>query len=290
MEHTDCYIVAGCIFAVIGDTLPEAVINLPGFDVFSFQGTDVLFRFEQRLLEAAPHQERLLFEVFHEGCRMKFSTCVGGHLLVMEKSGDYLKLWRTESGVVHVAGSHDPQMLKFALWIGYGLETIALRRIPMHCSCIVKDGLAYLFLGESGTGKSTHTRLWRENVEGAFLLNDDSPVLAVEDGEVWMYGSPWSGKTHCYRLERYRLGGCVRLSQAPYNKIERLSLLKAFAAVHPSCPPQFSMDPGLYDEVGMTLSAVLKSIGIWHLACLPNPEAALLSYETLIKEHLNHED
>ncbi len=283
MGRIDYYIVAGCGFSVHGETLPDGVAALPGFPEFASAGTDAVFRFEQASMDAAPQKGKLLFELFHEGCQMEFSTCDEGHLLIMNKEDDFLKLWRTEKGIVHVAGSHDPQMLKFALWIGYGLETIALRRIPMHCSCIVKDGRAYLFLGESGTGKSTHTRLWRENIEGAFLLNDDSPVLAVEDGAVWMYGSPWSGKTHCYRQERYPLGGCVRLSQAPSNRIERLSLLKAFASLHPSCPPQFAMDSVLYDEIGLTLSAVLRSVGVWHLACLPNREAALLSCETITK-------
>ena len=55
--------------------------------------------------------------------------------------------------------------------------------------------------------------------EDAFLLNDDSPVLRVEDDVVQVYGSPWSGKTPCYRQECHKLEACVRLSQAPYNRI-----------------------------------------------------------------------
>ena len=55
-----------------------------------------------------------------------------------------------------------------------------------------------------------------------------------------VYGSPWSGKTPCYKAERYPLAGCVRLSQAPYNKIRRLNTLQAYAALHPSAPPSCS--------------------------------------------------
>ncbi len=277
------YTVAGCCFCVVGDELAAEVASVSGFREFAVEGGEAHFCFRQAPMEDAPEAGRLLFELFHDGCNMEFSTCEGGHVMVMNMDDDYLRLWHTEAGVVNIAGCLDHQMLKFALWIGYGLETIALRRIPMHCSCIVKDGRAYLFLGESGTGKSTHTRLWRENIDGAFLLNDDSPVLAVEDGKVWIYGSPWSGKTPCYRQERYPLGGCVRLSQAPHNKIVRLPLLRSFAALHPSCPPQFAMDGELYDEISVTLSDVLKCTAVWHLECLPDADAARLSYETITK-------
>ncbi len=277
------YEIAGCRFAVEGDSLPSAVASMPGFPVFCADEGDVLFNFRESLPADAPLAGKLLFSLFHEGCMMEFSTCSGGHVLVMSKGDDYLKLWRFGGGTVHVAGSTDPQMLRFAMWIGFGLETVGRRRIAMHCSCIVKDGKAYLFLGESGTGKSTHTRLWRENIEEAELLNDDSPILSFEEGKVWIYGSPWSGKTPCYRRERYELGGCVRLSQAPFNEIVRLPKLKAFAGLHPSCPPQFAPDERLYDEISVTLGEVLKFVGVWHLKCLPNSEAAHLSHDTITK-------
>ena len=138
--------------------------------------------------------------------------------------------------------------------------------------------------GKSGTGKSTHTRLWRENIEGAFLLNDDSPFLRVEDGKVWAYGSPWSGKTPCYKQEKYELAGCVRLSQAPYNKIKKLSVLHAYAAIHPSCPPEFAYDNAIYDHISHFINGLLSSVKFYHLECLPDKEAALLSFNTLFAD------
>ncbi len=283
MKHVDCYMIANCLFRVEGENLPSAVERISAFRTFmAREGVD-MFGFVETPVEEAPHPGGMLFELFHDGCRMEFSSCDGGHVLIMYKGEAVLKLWHTEESVIRVAGVFEPQMLKFAMWIGFGLETISRRRIALHCSCIVKDEKAYLFLGESGTGKSTHTRLWRENIAGAFLLNDDSPILSLEEGEVWIYGSPWSGKTPCYRQERYLLGGAVRLSQAPYNKIYRLPLLRAFAALHPSCPPQFAKDPALYDEISATLSEVLGKIAVWHLECLPDADAAMLSCETVTK-------
>lgn len=135
--------------------------------------------------------------------------------------------------------------------------------------------------GTTGTGKSTHTRLWREHIGGAVLLNDDSPMIRVEEGKVWAYGSAWSSKTPCYKQERYELVACVRLSQAPYNRIQKLSVLQAYGAIHPSCAPEFAYDDALYDEVSRIIGQILSVVPCFHLACLTDREAALLSCQTL---------
>lgn len=159
--------------------------------------------------------------------------------------------------------------------------TLPKHTLAIHSSCIVYQGQAVLFLGESGTGKSTHTRLWREHLPGAVLLNDDSPMIRVEDGKVWAYGSAWSGKTPCYKNERYELKACVRLSQAPFNRIRKLSVLQAYGAIHPSCAPEFAYDDTLYDWVSGTISEILSVVPCYHLECLPDRDAALLSCQTL---------
>lgn len=106
----------------------------------------------------------------------------------------------------------------------HGMMILPYDIVAIHSSCIVYQNKAVLLLGESGLGKSTHTRLWQEHIDGAFLLNDDSPIIQIEGGKVWAYGSPWSGNTPCYKTERYELKGCVRLSQAPYNHIKKMRL------------------------------------------------------------------
>jgi hypothetical protein len=106
-------------------------------------------------------------------------------------------------------------------------------------------------------------------------------MIRVEDRKVWAYGSAWSGKTPCYKNERYELKACVRLSQAPYNKIQKLPVLHAYGAIHPSCPPEFAYDEKLYDEVSGIIGKILSKVPFYHLACLPNEEAALLSCNTI---------
>lgn len=169
-------------------------------------------------------------------------------------------------------------MLRFSMWMAFAIAIAAKGGIPIHSSVIVHSGKAALFLGESGTGKSTHTRLWRENIEGAALLNDDSPILRAEGGKVMAYGSPWSGKTPCYKNESYPVAAIVRLSQAPQNKMIPLSKIRGFSAIYPSCPPAFAHDEGLSDHICAIISSILKMVPVYHLECLPDREAALLSF------------
>ena len=173
-------------------------------------------------------------------------------------------------------------VLRFGIWVMFGTVILKYNAVAIHSSVIVADGRGVLFLGESGTGKSTHTRLWRENIEGARLLNDDSPIVRIADGEVRVYGSPWSGKTPCYKNEVYPMAGLCRLSQAPHNRITRLSNLMAIGALLPSCPPIFAHDTALQDMICKTVGDIVRGTRGYHLECLPNKEAAELSYNTII--------
>ena len=179
-------------------------------------------------------------------------------------------------------GDVDLSILRFGLWILFGVVLASHNAIAIHSSAIECEGRVVLFLGESGTGKSTHTRLWREHITGARLLNDDSPIVRFIDGKAMIYGSPWSGKTPCYKNLSYPIAAFCRLSQAPQNDIRRLSTIAAIGAVLPSTPPQFAHDSVLQDSICSTLGELLRRVPAYHLACLPNSEAAQLSYKTMI--------
>ena len=173
-------------------------------------------------------------------------------------------------------------VLRFGIWVMFGTVLLRHKAVAIHSSVIVAKNRGILFLGESGTGKSTHTRLWRENIEGARLLNDDSPIVRIVDGEVRVYGSPWSGKTPCYKNECYPMAALCRLSQAPHNSIKRLSNLMAIGALLPSCPPIFAHDNALQDMICATIGEIVRGTKGYHLECLPNSEAAELSYNTIL--------
>jgi len=264
----------------------KAVATLDGFKPFEVDAEGEALAVFTLTDEQAPEMTEMQYESEVDGIVDRFGRYEGGYLFVMTPPDSApLSLWKEEgSNVVKFNGQLMPRLVHFALWIAYGLVTMAHRTVAVHTSVIQYKGRTVLFLGESGTGKSTHTRLWRENIEGAVLLNDDSPILRIIDGKPWMYGSPWSGKTPCYKQESYPLAACVRLSQAPYNKIQRLSIPQAYAALHPSCPPDFAYDDTLYDCISETIGEVLAQIPLYHLACLPNAEAAQLSCKTVFGE------
>ena len=178
----------------------------------------------------------------------------------------------------------DPSLVRFGIWIMFGIIIAPLGAIAIHSSVVVKNDEGILCLGESGTGKSTHTRLWRENIEGAKLLNDDSPIIRMIDGKCIVFGSPWSGKTPCYVNKCVPVRALMRLSQAPYNKIRRLPALAAIGAVLPSCPPAFAYDNTLQDHICNTVSDIISCTPIYHLECLPDAAAAELSYSTIFNK------
>lgn len=158
----------------------------------------------------------------------------------------------------------------------------------MHASVVAYQGKGYLFLGKSGTGKSTHSRLWLNHIEGCYLLNDDNPLLHIDplQEEVTVYGSPWSGKTPCYRNERMPLGALVRLEQAPENSIERLKSVHALASVMPSCS-NLKPDPQVLGGVMGSLNRLIRRVPVYRLRCLPDEEAARLCHMTIAHDRYN---
>ncbi|MBR5056225.1 MAG: hypothetical protein IKX03_03405, partial [Bacteroidales bacterium] len=153
--------------------------------------------------------------------------------------------------------------------------------LEMHASVIKREGWGYMFLGKSGTGKSTHSNLWLKYLEGCELLNDDNPILRVgEDGIARVYGSPWSGKTPCYKNDSVPVGAIVRLNQYPENHIVKNSLVESYAAIYPSCSG-FRALTSIADGMHSTIEKVVLSVPCYTLDCLPDEAAAKLCCEAI---------
>ena len=182
-------------------------------------------------------------------------------------------------GMLHIDA--DCQDVRFCidngLMLMYAFRTAPLMTLEMHAAVVVRRGdeaKGYLFLGHSGTGKSTHARQWLAAFEDVWLLNDDNPILRVMDnGDVYVYGSPWSGKTPCYKNESAPVGGIIKLSQAPENKIQTISLPQAYAYMLSSASG-LKMEQTMADNMFETIKHIITHIPCYHLACLPNEEAA----------------
>ncbi len=293
------YKIADHILQIQGTDLISSVASLDGFAPFAIESPSdstpaLTITSEGTSTMIVPAVKESLYTFISEDgehINSTFGTTASGYIFTMTPTeSEGLTLWCTKDiPTFYLKGniSDTPmsqRMIRFIIWIAFGIATSHLDTVPIHTSTITYQGRNVLFLGESGTGKSTHTRLWRENIPGATLLNDDSPIIRAIDGDIFVYGSPWSGKTPCYKNERYPLAGCVRLSQAPHNKIRRLNILEAYAAIHPSCPPDFAYDDHLYDGISATLDKILSRIPFFHLECLPDAAAAQLSCQTVFNK------
>ena len=169
-----------------------------------------------------------------------------------------------------------------ALMLMYAFASATMGTLLIHASVIKNDERGYLFLGQSGTGKSTHSSLWLKHIEGSELLNDDNPVIVVDGDGAIVYGSPWSGKTPCYKNDSARIGAFVRILQKPENRIMREQPLQAFATLLPSMSTM-KWDKRVYDGVYDSVTRLVKTVPLYALGCRPDQEAAEVCYAEVTK-------
>ena len=174
----------------------------------------------------------------------------------------------------------NPENFRFAVdnaaMLTFAFATADRQTLLFHSSVTVREGKAYMFLGHSGTGKSTHSRQWLTAFEDAWLLNDDNPaVRLMENGEVWVYGTPWSGKTACYKNEKALVQALVQLAQAPENKIARLRMTQAYPYILASVSG-LKVLPQMMDRLYESIAKLLEITPVYRLECLPEPSAARL--------------
>ena len=159
-----------------------------------------------------------------------------------------------------------------SLMIQYTFATAELETLLLHASVTRYEGRGNLFFGVSGTGKSTHSRLWHEFVPGSDLMNDDNPVIRYEDGRFLVYGSPWSGKTLCYRNVVAPVNALVRLEQFPENRIARLEPLQAYASVI-AAVSTIRWNHDIMSLLIPTIERVAMTVPCFRLRCRPDEEA-----------------
>lgn len=168
-----------------------------------------------------------------------------------------------------------------SLMLQYAFRTATMGTLEMHASVIVNNGHGYLFTAKSGTGKSTQSRMWLRAVEGSRLLNDDNPVVRLmEDGRIRVFGTPWSGKTPCYRNESAPVGAFVQIRRCSENKATRLGIAQSYANLYSSCSG-FKADRTIGDGLHSTLAACVTSVPCFVLDCLPDEDAARVCFNAV---------
>lgn len=168
------------------------------------------------------------------------------------------------------------------------LETLAVYRklaqllvqddiLLMHGAVVAVDGQAYLFTAKSGTGKTTHTRLWmRQFGDRAVMVNGDKPLLHITSEGVTVYGTPWDGKEHLSTNTSCPLKALCILTRSKTNHIERISKKEALPMLcqqsyRPCSPIGAQKTLALVDRLG-------SSVPLYRLGCNMEPEAALVAY------------
>lgn len=180
--------------------------------------------------------------------------------------------------------------------VSYGpayLETLAVYRklakemlleheiLLFHGSAIAVDDRAVLFTAKSGTGKSTHTRLWREMLgDCCYMVNDDKPLLRVGQTMTEVCGTPWNGKHHLGKNCIVPLQAICILEQGEENEITRLAPKDALPMLmQQSYRPD---NPKTMLQLLKVIDKMAKSVAFYRLKCNMDPEAAKLSYETML--------
>jgi hypothetical protein len=169
-----------------------------------------------------------------------------------------------------------------ALMLAYAFAGSFKQTLLIHASLVRHENRGYAFTAKSGTGKSTHVSLWLRYIPNCDLMNDDNPIIRIIDGRPYIYGSPWSGKTPCYRNIKAELGAISRIDRAKVNSVERLKPIEAFASLLPSCSTM-KWDKDVFNNACNTITKIIETTGIYITHCLPDKDAALLCRQTIAK-------
>ena len=153
----------------------------------------------------------------------------------------------------------------------------------LHCASIEYNGSAYCFLGKSGTGKTTHIKLWRSAIGSSVLpINGDKPIIRYIGDTFYVCGTPWGGKEMLQRNVMIPLKGLCELSQSDANAISRIDKQKAlsFLLKHSFIPENKQN----FENTVLLISNITEKVPVWHLKCNISKDAALTSFNEMVKE------
>ena len=167
--------------------------------------------------------------------------------------------------------------------IHYIMAKALLKRgvLLVHGSAVVADGNAYLFIAPSGTGKSTHTALWKEVLgERAFIINDDKQLIRLSGDVPLVYPTPWGMVENSIQASSAPLKAVIWLERGTKNEIEPITEGEMFVQIYKA-----SLTGKTADEVAAILNLQKQLLGktkLYHLKCTPDKDAAITAATTLL--------
>ena len=138
---------------------------------------------------------------------------------VSESDIDY-EIKRAENGEHYQEG----YLEELAVYRKIATEMLRYDTFLMHGSVVSVDGQAYMFTAKSGTGKSTHAKLWCDLLgEKAVMVNDDKPLIRVDGSGATVYGTPYNGKHRRGNNIKVPLKAICYLTRGETNSIEEVT-------------------------------------------------------------------
>jgi hypothetical protein len=149
-----------------------------------------------------------------------------------------------------------------------------------HCSAIAFDGCGVLFTAPSGTGKSTHRRLWQECFgERVTVINDDKPLLKVKSDGIYVCGTPWCGKHGIETNTSVKIKAVALIERAEKNEVKRLSFDEIypilFAQTHRPSDPLSTVSALKF------INLLAKSVETYKIKCNISEDAALVAKKAI---------
>ena len=152
--------------------------------------------------------------------------------------------------------------------------------VLLHGSAVAVDGQGYLFTAKCGTGKSTHTRLWRQAFgQRAVMINDDKPFIRLSGSGAVICGAPWSGKHGLDTNITVPLKGICILERGAENRIKSIVPADAREMLHKQCSPP--LDEALLPTHRELVEQLLACTPLWRMECNKEIGAAITAYRAM---------
>lgn len=296
------YKVADLYIEVLDDVGINEKLSLPNFLPFQYQedlGISSSLRITLKQMSDCPklNSLKLLIEdivpwddqyKFEETQNLYITSIIGtteSNTWKMLSSRDFLD----STIFVNTKEVYSTTKLSWLIMVAFGQACLNFNVMLIHASVVEFGNAGYAFLGKSGTGKSTHSSLWVQHKYGARLLNDDSPAIQIlPTADIFICGTPWSGKKYCFKNKKIPLTAITRLSQAPRNAYfiktgmqALLTLLPSGSAIRWNCQ--------IFSKMVTIMEQIVNQVPIGILECLPEKDSVEVHYNAIQGKPNQHE-
>lgn len=166
------------------------------------------------------------------------------------------------------------------------LKLLDFNGLMLHASCVVLDNNAYLFVGQSGIGKSTHARLLKKNYKNALIINDDKPAIRFVENAWYAYGTPWSGKDKLNINAKYPIKAiCLLTNNRDRNNIQEAKPIIALSKLLISTIGRTNKKS--LDKLCILLDRLIKDIKIYEMDSLADDVGIKEAYKVMSENYEN---